>query len=48
MFIKQGRMMVIEYVTKFNELARLAPTMVPINDAQIWNFMIGLMVEVPK
>ena len=34
MNLKQGKMTVTEYVTKFTELARFAPTIVPTDDAR--------------
>ena len=48
MNLKQGKMTVTEYVTKFTELARFAPTIVPIDDARKRKFMLGLRVEVAK
>ena len=33
MYLKQGKISVIEYVAKFNELAYFAPTIVPTDDA---------------
>ena len=48
MNLKQGKMIVTEYVTKFTELARFAPTTVPTNDARKKNFMLELRVEVAK
>ena len=38
----------MEYVTKFIELARFAPTIVPIDNARKRKFMLGLRVEVAK
>ena len=48
MNLKQGKMTVTEYVTKFTELARFAPTIVPTDDARKRKFMLGLRVEVAK
>ena len=41
-------MTVTEYETKFTELARFAPTIVPTDDARKRKFMLGLRVEVAK
>ena len=41
-------MTVTEYVTKFTELARFAPTIVPTDNARKRKFMLGLRVEVAK
>ena len=48
MNLKQGKMTVTEYVTKFTELTRFAPTIVPTDDARKRKFMLGLRVEVAK
>ena len=40
--------MVKEYVAKFTELARFAPTIVPTDDARKRKFMLGLRVEIAK
>ena len=48
MNLKQGKMTVTEYVTKFTELARFARTIVPTDDARKRKFMLGLRVEVAK
>ena len=44
--IRQGKMSVPEYVGKFDELARFAPTIVPTDDARKMKFMHGLRLEV--
>ena len=41
-------MTVTEYVTKFTELVRFAPTIVPTDDARKRKFMLRLRVEVVK
>ena len=41
-------MSVVEYVAKFNELARFAPTIVPTDDARKMKFMHGLRPKVAK
>ena len=41
-------MIVTEYMTKFTELARFAPTIVPTDDARKRKFMFELKVEVAK
>ena len=48
MNLKQGKMIVTEYVIKFTKLARFAPTIVPTDDARKRKFMLGLKVEVAK
>ena len=44
--VKQGKMTVTEYVTKFTELARFAPTIVPIDDTRKRKFRLRLRVQV--
>ena len=41
-------MTVIEYVVKFNELARFSPSIVSIDKARKKKFMHGLRVDVAK
>ena len=48
MNLKQGRLTVTEYVAKFTELARFAPTIVPTDDARKRKFMLRLRVEIAK
>ena len=48
MNLKQGKMTITEYVTKFTELARFALTIVPTDDTRKRKFMLGLRVEVAK
>ena len=48
MNLKQDKMTVTEYVTKFTKLARFAPTIVPTDDVRKRKFMLGLRVEVAK
>ena len=48
MNLKQGRLTITEYVAKFTELARFAPTIVPTDDARKRKFMLGLRVEIAK
>ena len=48
MNLKQGRLTVTEYVAKFTELARFAPTIVPTDDAHKRKFMLRLRVEIAK
>ena len=46
--IRQGKMSVVEYVAKFDKLARFAPTIVPTNDAHKMKFMHRLCLKVAK
>ena len=39
-------MSVVEYVAKFDELARFAPTMVPTDEARKLKFMHGLRPDI--
>ena len=48
MKLKQGRMTFSEYVTKFSELTRFAPTIVPTGNTRKRKFMLRLKVEVAK
>ena len=48
MDLKQGKMSVTEYVAKFSELARFAPSMVPTDDSRKKRFMWGLRKDVVK
>ena len=47
-YLRQDKMTVTEYVTKFNELAFFAPSIMPTNEARKKKFMLGLRVEVAK
>ena len=46
--LKQGKITVMEYVTKYTELARFAPAIVPTDEARKRKFILGLNVEVAK
>ena len=46
--IRQGKMLVTEYVAKFDKLARFSPTIVPTDDACKMKFMHGLRPKVAK
>ena len=48
MALRQGKLLVAEYVTKFEELARFAPTIVPTDEARKTKFMHGLRVDIVK
>ena len=48
MALRQGKLSVAEYVTKFEELARFAPTIVPTDEARKTKFMHGLRVDIVK
>ena len=48
MNLKQGKMTVTDYVTKFIKLARFDPTIVPTDDARKRKFMLGLRVKMAK
>ena len=48
MYLRQGKMMVIEYVAKFNELARFAPSIMPTDKVRKRKFMLGLRVDMAK
>ena len=48
MYLKQGKMTVIEYVAKFNELACFALFIVSTDEARKRKFMVGLRVDVAK
>ena len=39
--LRQGRMSVVKYTAKFDELAHFAPTIVPTNDARKMKYMHG-------
>ena len=39
-------MAIIEYMAKFNELARFALSIVPTNEVHKWKFILGLMVDI--
>ena len=46
--LRQGRMSMAQYTTKFDELARFAPTIVPSDDARKMKYMHGLRTEIVK
>ena len=46
--LRQGRMSMAQYTTKFDELARFAPTIVPSDDARKMKYMHGLRTEIEK
>ena len=48
MYLRHGKITVIEYVAKFNELARFTSSIIPTDDARKWKFMLGLRVNVAK
>ena len=48
MNLEQDRLIVIECVAKFNELAHFAPNIVPIDDARKRKFIPRLRIEIAK
>ena len=48
MNLKEAKLTVTEYVAKFNELDRFAPTNIPIDDARKTKFILRLRVEIAK
>ena len=48
MDLRQGNMTVAEYTSKFNELARFCPTMVPNDDTRKNKYMQGMKISIAK
>ena len=46
--LKQGNLLVIEYIRKFNRLARYAPDMAATNTARVNHFLEGLKLELAR
>ena len=48
MALRQGKLSVAEYVTKFEELAQFAPIIVPTDEAHKTKFMHDLRIDIIK
>ena len=46
MDLRQGKMTIVEYTAKFDELACYAPTMLATDDARKIKYMHGLSLEI--
>ena len=48
MDLRQGKMTVPEYTTKFKELARFSGSIAPIDEAKKNKYMLGLRIDIAR